>query len=240
MKFRFIIYSLIVLFAWSCSFDPCKEEDNIECDSGDADKDGILNFEDIAPKDPCLPEMENVKCPTGDIDNDGVVNGVDSHPTDPCLPNDNLACLAGDIDNDGTSNGEDIAPEDPCLPYGSIACPTGDLDNDGIENNEDSHPLDQCLPVIPPFVNVVIGRWEWSTSGFDGILIINQDGTYMDIKNEIIESEAGSEKIWQLNGEEGIELEVLNEFTLYLELKSYDCDQVIFEGFLSDFIFNRL
>jgi len=86
MKSKILMYSLIALFAMGCSSDPCDDLNNIECATGDADGDGILNSVDSAPEDPCLPD-DNEACPTGDLDGDGVINSEDSAPLDACVPN---------------------------------------------------------------------------------------------------------------------------------------------------------
>jgi len=84
MKSKFLIFTLVTLFAIGCS-DPCDDPVNLECETGDADMDGVINSDDVAPSDPCLPE-DNLACLTGDLDNDGLTNGEDSDPLERCLP----------------------------------------------------------------------------------------------------------------------------------------------------------
>jgi len=85
MKTRILIYALVAFFAVGCS-DPCDDPVNLECLTGDADGDGVINPDDTAPLDPCVP-ADNLACPTGDLDNDGIANADDSDPEERCLPN---------------------------------------------------------------------------------------------------------------------------------------------------------
>lgn len=126
------------------AFDPTQI---IDLDPDD-DDDGVLDVDDPAPADPCIPNENALACPTGDTDNDGTLNGDDPAPTDPCVPDANaLACPTGDADGDGVSNSEDPAPTDPCIPdSNAVACPSGDSDNDGTLNGDDPAPTDPCVP----------------------------------------------------------------------------------------------
>lgn len=242
MKNSILLIALVTIFAIGCSSDPCDDLDNIECETGDVDGDGVLNGADIAPEDPCLPN-DNSACQTGDIDGDGVINSEDSNPEDPCLPNDNIACTTGDVDGDGIINSEDSDPEDPCLPDDNIACPTGDLDGDGVINSEDEDPFDMCVPNQPSFEQNVIGKWSWSTFGGSGALEINQDGTYVETSGDILSNGNVVERKWSVEDGNTLVLRVKNDVGLNaninLELISYDCDEIIFVGFISDLKFTR-
>lgn len=212
MKKSILLYALITLFAIGCSSDPCDDVDNLECETADADGDGILNGVDVAPEDPCSPN-DNLACPTGDLDGDEVINSEDSNPEDPCLPNDNLAC------------------------------PTGDLDGDGVINSEDEDPLDMCVPNQPTFEQNVIGNWSWSTFGGSGALEINQDGTYVETDGEIISNGNVVERNWYIDDATTLVLMVKNEnglnANINLEVISFDCDEIIFIGFITDLTFTR-
>lgn len=84
MKSRILIYTLIAFFAIGCT-DPCDDPINLECETGDADGDGIINIEDPGPTDPCTPD-DNIACLSGDLDNDGITNELDSDPFERCIP----------------------------------------------------------------------------------------------------------------------------------------------------------
>jgi len=85
MSYRFFIYCIVLFSFIGCNSDPCLEENNIDCETGDADGDGIFNSNDISPLDPCLPN-DNPSCPTGDLDNDGTLNSLDPDSNDRCNP----------------------------------------------------------------------------------------------------------------------------------------------------------
>lgn len=85
MKTKILMFALIAFFAIGCS-DPCDDPVDLECLTGDADNDGVINPDDTAPLDPCVP-ADNLACLSGDLDNDGLTNGEDSDPTERCLPN---------------------------------------------------------------------------------------------------------------------------------------------------------
>jgi len=244
MKNKFLFFALITFIAFGCSSDPCEEADNVECETGDVDGDGIPNLTDTAPTDACSPEPDNLACPTGDFDQDGVSNEDDPKPEDPCVPEGSLSCPTGDVDMDGISNENDADPEDPCIPNDNLACLTGDLDDDGISNGEDPFPLDACAPNLPPFVEVIIGRWEWSESGSQGEIEINDDGTYRDIINSIISNGVIVERTWSIVSGPALRLDIVNSngstASIELRRKEYACDYVLFEGFFSDLRFDRL
>lgn len=117
----------------------------------DTDGDGIFDFGDVDPLDPCSPNFPSPTCP--DSDNDGAADfgtpttvvPVEPDPAadgDPCVPSNTVA--ACDSDNDGISDGDEIAngtdPDDADtdgdgIPDGSE---NGDSDNDGIDDALDT------------------------------------------------------------------------------------------------------
>ena len=243
MKNTILFCALMCLLTIGCSSDPCEEVDNVECETGDVDGDGVLNPDDTAPLDPCVPDSNNLNCDTGDFDHDGTPNGEDSSPEDPCLPSDNLNCPTGDIDNDGTANSEDSDPEDPCLPNDNVNCPTGDVDGDGVINSEDIAPLDSGIPSAPPFSQNVIGKWSWDTFGASGIVELFEDGTYEETSGELISNGTVVERRWSIQNATTLRLEVTNsdgfDASINLVNKSFDCETMVFEGFISDVTFRR-
>ena len=58
-KIKTLAIILTSFFIFSCSSeepDPCEMDPNaLECLTGDFDNDGVLNGEDTAPEDPCVP-----------------------------------------------------------------------------------------------------------------------------------------------------------------------------------------
>jgi hypothetical protein len=73
---------------------PCTARDDPRCD---ADLDGVINADDPALDDPCLPTLDVVACAVGDADEDGAINGVDPDDADACVPSiDAPRCPDGD------------------------------------------------------------------------------------------------------------------------------------------------
>lgn len=56
MKSLLFVFAMI-LFLSSCGEDPCDIPDNLECATADNDGDGVPNGDDIAPLDPCQPNL---------------------------------------------------------------------------------------------------------------------------------------------------------------------------------------
>lgn len=53
-------YALFILLAFTmvqCSPDPCDIQNNLECTTADNDGDGVPNGDDVAPEDPCVPNV---------------------------------------------------------------------------------------------------------------------------------------------------------------------------------------
>ena len=163
--------------------------------------------------------------------------------SDPCDDAANIDCATGDADGDGIINSLDSAPEDACLPEDNLACATGDLDNDGVANAEDVDPLDRCVPNVPSFDQVVIGNWAWSTFGGSGSLEILEDGTYVENSGDILSNGNVVERTWTVENNNKLALSVKNDLGLSaglnLNMKSFDCDKITFEGFLGDLIFTK-
>ena len=125
----------------------------------DTDGDGIFDFGDVDPLDPCSPNFPSPTCP--DSDNDGAADfgtpttvvPVEPDPTadgDPCVPSNTVA--ACDSDNDGISDGDEIAngtdPDDADtdgdgIPDGSE---NGDSDGDGIDDALDTDSDNDGIP----------------------------------------------------------------------------------------------
>ncbi len=217
MKSRLFILLLISLIFYIGCSDPCDDLLNLDCETADSDMDGILNIDDVAPLDPCIPEESNLVCPTGDVDMDGVTNDNDENPSDPCLPEDNLAC------------------------------PTGDLDNDGIINSEDSDPLARCIPKVPDIELNIIGTWKYILGGLvkfnqDGTYE-DLEGELISIggdNNDIVS------QTWSIQHDSILELVITNSFntpyTHNMEVLNNKCDQLninLIVGAGTVVIFNR-
>lgn len=241
MKNNFIYCCLLAVLAISCTADPCEEVDNIECETGDVDGDGILNLEDIAPSDPCSPDEDHLNCSIGDFDKDGIPNAEDKYPSDPCRPIDNLACITGDLDNDGITNENDTHPENSCLPFDNLSCLDGDVDNDGITNNEDPFPLDQCAPLTPPISKIILGRWKWKIDSFEGVIFFDEDGNYTDLTGELLETGGNfTSKTWNIDDKNTILLLIDHQFGMDLDVISLSCEAIVFKWYNSELKFTRL
>jgi parallel beta-helix repeat protein len=130
-------------------FSKCDE--NNEIASGDADKDGLWNEDEVAlGTDPNDGDTDNDLISDGPLDPDGSKaiklweKGADTAPLDPCAPNKNAAACPDD-DYDGVLDKPDPNDTDPCIPNAqSLACI--DTDGDGVKDRFDSGPTDVCLP----------------------------------------------------------------------------------------------
>jgi len=99
--------------------------ENLDCPTGDFDGDGIVNGDDPAPEDPCVPNGSTLVCDIGDNDQDGVPNNEDDAPDDPCIPDPtNFICENLDDDGDGYPNIIDPKPNNPNWPVElvSLSC----------------------------------------------------------------------------------------------------------------------
>ena len=130
-------------------------------DQIDTDGDGVFDFADPDPIDPCSPNFPSPTCL--DDDNDGAANNgtpttvVPVEPdvaadSDPCVPN-NMAAVC-DTDNDGITDGEEIAngtdPNDADTDGDGI--PDGsentDADNDSINDGADTDSDNDGIPDV--------------------------------------------------------------------------------------------
>ena len=124
-------------------------QDGDGCPDPDNDSDGVLDGQDAAPNNPCVPNDEHGEC---DFDGDGDKNSVDLDDddddqsdvnesrcgSDPYDATDKSAdldaddipnCVDSDRDGDTVANGEDAFPDDPTE--------SADGDDDGVGDNSD-------------------------------------------------------------------------------------------------------
>jgi len=101
----------------------------------DEDSDGVVDEEDIANADPCIPSDISAACvdTTQDTDNDGKSDAVEGNgDRDGDGVPDYLESAILDDDGDGTSNEGDRANLDPCIPSTqSEPCLEQETDTDG-------------------------------------------------------------------------------------------------------------
>ena len=58
MYIKIFLLSFLLFAAFGCSDDPCETDANsIDCPTGDTDSDGVINSEDEAPEDKCIPNL---------------------------------------------------------------------------------------------------------------------------------------------------------------------------------------
>jgi len=74
-------------------------------------------------------------------------------------------------------------------------------------------------------------------------LKFDEDGTYEDIEGDILSNGNVVEKTWTAEGSSVLALKVKNDVGLNLsfdlQVISYDCDKITFEGFINDITFTR-
>jgi outer membrane protein OmpA-like peptidoglycan-associated protein len=133
-------------------------------DMGDADEDGILNFQDKCPNTPkgVIPDLNG--CPK-DSDGDGVIDNEDKCPTTSIgVEVDAIGCeIIVDSDEDGVSDSKDQCDNTPLgTQVDEFGCPN-DADGDGILDS-----VDKCLNT-PRGVAIDETGCSFDTDG-DGIL----------------------------------------------------------------------
>ncbi|MEJ0085599.1 MAG: outer membrane beta-barrel protein [Pseudomonadota bacterium] len=139
----------------------------LESSVADSDGDGVVNQNDAANNNPCVPNVSSAPCLGLDNDGDGLTNGQedtlgtnrDNADTDGDGANDhaevggNVSTPADtdgdglinaressltDSDGDGVPNQLDPSNNDPCNPNGnSAACLAADSDGDGLTNSQE-------------------------------------------------------------------------------------------------------
>lgn len=127
-------------------------------ESGDLDKDGILDYADNCIDVP--GPVENNGCPYGDRDGDAVLDNADA-----CIdvpgPVENNGCPYADVDRDGVLDASDNCI-DVAGPVENNGCPYADKDSDGIFD-----VIDECIDVAGPKEN---GGCPWGDKDKDGVL----------------------------------------------------------------------
>jgi hypothetical protein len=139
----------------------------LESSVTDSDGDGVVNQNDAANNNPCVPNINSAPCRALDNDSDGLTNGqedtlgtnrnnADSDGDgandnaevggNPAIPADTdgdgipnvLESAVSDGDGDGVPNQADPANSNPCVPNpASAACRAGDSDGDGLSNADE-------------------------------------------------------------------------------------------------------
>jgi hypothetical protein len=139
----------------------------LESSVTDSDGDGIVNQNDAANSNPCVPNANSAPCLTTDADGDGLTNGQEdalgtsrgNPDTDGDGANDGaevggnvnapldadgdgipnvLESSVADSDNDGVANQGDPANGNPCVPNANgVACLAADSDSDGLTNAQE-------------------------------------------------------------------------------------------------------
>jgi len=139
----------------------------LESSVTDSDGDGIVNQNDAANNNPCVPNTNSAPCLALDNDGDGLTNGQedslgtnrDNTDTDGDGSNDNaevggnvnapvdtdgdgivnaLESSVTDSDGDGVPNQLDPANNNPCIPNANgAACLATDSDGDGLTNGQE-------------------------------------------------------------------------------------------------------
>lgn len=140
-------------------------------ESGDLDKDGILDYADECIDVP--GPAENKGCPYGDRDEDGIMDNADA-----CIdvpgPVENNGCPYADIDDDGVLDAADECI-DVAGPKENNGCPYADKDDDGIFD-----VIDECIDVPGPKEN---NGCPWGDKDRDGVL--DKDDECIDIAGPV-------------------------------------------------------
>jgi hypothetical protein len=132
----------------------------LESSTADSDGDGVVNQNDFANNNPCVPNANSGPCLATDSDGDGLTNaqedalgtargnpdtdgdgaldGAEPGDTDgDGIPNA-LESSVTDSDNDGVANQGDPNNSNPCVPNSSnAACLAADSDGDGLTNAQE-------------------------------------------------------------------------------------------------------
>jgi outer membrane protein OmpA-like peptidoglycan-associated protein len=129
----------------------------------DTDGDGILDRDDVCPREPAGPQPDpdplHRGCPARDTDGDAIVDHLDKCPTIPAGEHpdpERAGCPDGDDDNDGVLNHVDKCPTqpqglhpDPQRP----GCPAADRDGDSVPDVVDACPDKPGAPSPDPKKN---------------------------------------------------------------------------------------
>ncbi len=142
----------------------------LESSVTDTDGDGVVNQNDFANANPCVPNVNSAACLALDSDGDGLTNaqedalgtsrsnpdtdgdgaadGAEAGDTDGDGAPNALESSVTDSDNDGTPDQADAANNNPCVPNSSNAgCLATDSDGDGLTNaQEDAVGSDRDNP----------------------------------------------------------------------------------------------
>ncbi|HUQ11927.1 MAG TPA: hypothetical protein VM146_16550 [Steroidobacteraceae bacterium] len=132
----------------------------LESSSADSDGDGVVNQNDFANNNPCVPNANSGACLAADsdgdlltnaqedalgtsrgnpdTDGDGMNDGADAGDSDgDGIPNA-LESSVTDSDSDGVANQNDPNNTNPCVPNSSnAACLAADSDGDGLTNSQE-------------------------------------------------------------------------------------------------------